>query len=89
MTLSSKRTWTIYKDVGEWDDVIEGPNADGVEVCELDDSFDGLVQTVRLILERHYPEDVFTGQGGDPGNVFVGGLRFALEALDAKRGIQS
>lgn len=81
----SGSVWTLYKRAAEWDDVIEGPDADGVTVVPLDDSFDSLVSTVRLILERHYPADVFTGQGGDPGNVFVGYVRSALEALDAKR----
>jgi hypothetical protein len=64
-------------------------NENEVQVIELSaprmlvvpDSFDGLVEAVQWILDHHYPADVFTGESGDPGAVFVAKLREALEAL--------
>jgi hypothetical protein len=76
--------WTIYKRAGEWDDVIEGPNADGLTVCVLDDSFDGLMHLAQLILDRHYPADIFNTEnlivGTDPGTQLVVALRRCADA---------
>lgn len=40
-----------------------------------------LVLVARQILDEHYPADVFTGESGDPGAVFVHHLRTALSVL--------
>ncbi len=47
--------------------------------------FHAFVNTARTFL-RNYPADIFDGSSGDPGPVFVAGLRRALDAFDAARG---
>jgi hypothetical protein len=46
-------------------------------------SFDTLAYIARVILDKHYPADVFDGSSGDPGPVFVARFREALEQVEA------
>lgn len=79
--------WTIYKKTGEWDDVVEGPDVDGLEVVALDGSFSGLCALAEIILNRHYPADVFNADnpivGDDPGTQLVAALRAVADAQNA------
>lgn len=82
-------TWRIYKKVGAWDDVIEGPDANGVEVVAFDDSFAGLLGLAQLILDRHYPEAVFSSHLNadhrDPGVKLVVAMREVIRAQGTNR----
>ena len=49
-------------------------------------SFDGLVRIAQALLDASYPPDIFTGESGDPGPLFVARLRQALAALDDGEG---
>jgi hypothetical protein len=56
-----------------------------IEVVPLDDSFIGLVKIAELILDRHYPIDVFNAAnpivGNDLGTQLVVALRAVREAM--------
>src|SRR5262245_21547278 len=47
-----------------------------------DRSWDAIVAVGRAILDAVYPKDVFTGESGDSGAVYIAALRDALDALD-------
>jgi hypothetical protein len=57
-----------------------------LEKCEQlqDPGFHAFVAITDRFLV-HYPADLFTGESGDPGPVFVAGLRKAREAYAAAR----
>jgi hypothetical protein len=46
------------------------------------ETFNWLVECVRLMLDTHYPVDVFDGSTGDPGDLFLTSLREALKQLE-------
>ena len=49
-----------------------------------DPDWDSFTEITRKWLEK-YPSDIFTGESGDPGPLFVVAVREALEALDKAR----
>ncbi len=44
--------------------------------------FDFLLYIGKKILDKHYPEDIFTGVSGDPGPVYIVALREALNQIE-------
>jgi hypothetical protein len=51
-------------------------------VYDSEKVWDLMVAMGRHILDRYYPEDVFTGESGDLGPRYIVALRNALRALD-------
>lgn len=56
-----------------------------IEAVPLDDSFNGLMRVAEMILDRHYPAEIFNREnpivGDDPGTQLVVALRACKEAM--------
>ncbi len=44
--------------------------------------FNFLLYVGKKILDKHYPEDIFTGESGDLGPVYIVALREALNQIE-------
>jgi hypothetical protein len=46
-----------------------------------DEAWDAVVKIGEALLDHYYPEDVFTGESGDSGPLYIVALRDALQEL--------
>lgn len=50
-----------------------------IALLAQDRAWDVVVEIGQALLDHYYPEDIFTGESGDSGAVFVSALRAALK----------
>lgn len=62
---------------------------DLIRMLAQDQGWDAVVLIGRVLLDAHYPADIFDGSSGDPGPGYIVALREALRHVDeivARRG---